>query len=322
MKPTNPLKQMPSLRELDKQNKHIHLMLSLTMIVLSALGQTFVMQVFMDPCNLISGGFTGIALFMQKVLARIGIPFSTSVGILVLNVPAAIWAYKRISKRFVMLTAIQFTLVSLFLERIGIPFSTSVGILVLNVPAAIWAYKRISKRFVMLTAIQFTLVSLFLETFTFTPLVEDKVLNILFGGIGWGFTIALALRAGGSTGGTDFIAQYVSTAPAELTLLHSMSAQSCTKAFLNTSFMPTVSCMFCMASLLAGWQRGIRSCFSSCQQNPYLRCISGTHRSRCSSRLRIRIRLRMLSLPSVIMACPSLTQPGPIPAGGIISVRP
>ena len=164
MKPTNPLKQMPSLRELDKQNKHIHLMLSLTMIVLSALGQTFVMQVFMDPCNLISGGFTGIALFMQKVLARIGIPFSTSVGILMLNVPAAIWAYKRISKRFVMLTAIQFTLVSLFLE-----------------------------------------------IFTFTPLVEDKVLNILFGGIGWGFTIALALRAGGSTGGTDFIAQYVST---------------------------------------------------------------------------------------------------------------
>ncbi|WP_300957570.1 YitT family protein, partial [Faecalibaculum rodentium] len=164
MKPTNPLKQMPSLRELDKQNKHIHLMLSLIMIVLSALGQTFVMQVFMDPCNLISGGFTGIALFMQKVLARIGIPFSTSVGILMLNVPAAIWAYKRISKRFVMLTAIQFTLVSLFLE-----------------------------------------------IFTFTPLVEDKVLNILFGGIGWGFTIALALRAGGSTGGTDFIAQYVST---------------------------------------------------------------------------------------------------------------
>lgn len=164
MKPRNPLKQLPSIRELDKQNKHIHLSISILMIILSALGQTFVMQVFMEPCNLISGGFTGIALFMQKVLARIGIPFSTSLGILLLNVPAALWAYKRISKRFVMLTAMQFTLVSVFLE-----------------------------------------------IFTFTPLVEDKVLNILFGGIGWGFTIALALRAGGSTGGTDFIAQYVST---------------------------------------------------------------------------------------------------------------
>lgn len=91
--------------ELDKQNKHIHLSISILMIILSALGQTFVMQVFMEPCNLISGGFTGIALFMQKVLARIGIPFSTSLGILLLNVPAALWAYKRISKRFVMLTA-------------------------------------------------------------------------------------------------------------------------------------------------------------------------------------------------------------------------
>lgn len=116
MKPRNPLKQLPSIRELDKQNKHIHLSISILMIILSALGQTFVMQVFMEPCNLISGGFTGIALFMQKVLARIGIPFSTSLGILLLNVPAALWAYKRISKRFVMLTAMQFTLVSVFLE--------------------------------------------------------------------------------------------------------------------------------------------------------------------------------------------------------------
>lgn len=162
-KETISMRSITTIRELDK-NKHFHLFFSILLIVISALGQTFVMQVFMEPCNLISGGFTGIALFIQKLCFRVGIPFSTSLGILLLNVPAAIWAYRRISKRFVMLTVLQFTLVSVLLEVCA-----------------------------------------------FHPLVEDKVLNILFGGIGWGFTIALALRAGGSTGGTDFIAQYVST---------------------------------------------------------------------------------------------------------------
>lgn len=155
--------KITNLRELDKDHR-FHQIFSVALILFSAIAQVFIMQTFMAPCNLISGGFTGIALFLNKVLGRFGIPFSTSAGILLLNVPAAIWSYKRISKRFVLLTVVQFTLVSVLLE-------------VCN----------------------------------FQPLVTDQVLNILFGGIGWGFSIAIALRAGGSTGGTDFIAQYVST---------------------------------------------------------------------------------------------------------------
>ena len=154
---------MKNLHELDKDRRY-HQIFSVLLIIFSAFAQVFIMQTFMEPCNLISGGFTGIALFLHKVLGRFGIPFHTSVGIMLLNVPAAIWSYKRISKRFVILTVLQFTLVSVLLE-----------------------------------------------VCSFQPLVTDKVLNILFGGVGWGFAIALALQAGGSTGGTDFIAQYVST---------------------------------------------------------------------------------------------------------------
>lgn len=90
-------------------------------------------------------------------------------------------------------------------------FPTQVGIIALNVPAAILCYKHISPRFTFLSCVQFFLVSFFISIFHFEPFFKDQILNVLFGGFLWGFSISLALRAGGSTGGTDFIAQYVSS---------------------------------------------------------------------------------------------------------------
>lgn len=151
-----------TFREL-KKNKTLRLMASVCLIVFSAAAQSFIMQVFMNPCNLLSGGFTGISLLINKVLALSGINFPTSLGIILLNAPAALLCAKYISKRFTILSVLQFVLVSFFLE-----------------------------------------------TLHFEPLFDDIILNILFGGILWGSSIALALKAGGSTGGTDFIAQFVS----------------------------------------------------------------------------------------------------------------
>jgi uncharacterized membrane-anchored protein YitT (DUF2179 family) len=133
------------------------------MMILSACLQVFVLQTFMEPLNLISGGFTGIALFIHRLAARAG-----------MDIP------------------------------------TSILIILLNTPAAALCVKFISKRFVFLSCIQYVLVSLFLNVFHFQPLFDEGFLNLLFGGIMWGFSISLALRAGGSTGGTDFIAQFVS----------------------------------------------------------------------------------------------------------------
>ena len=150
-------------RELDENNKQVHFLVSLLLITASAFLQIFVMKVFMNPCNLISGGFTGIALFASKV----GMKF-------------------------------------------GFNISTSAVILMLNAPVAAFCCKAISKRFVLLSVIQFMMVSFGLSLFNFKPLFYDLTVNIVFGGILWGLSIVMALNAGGSTGGTDFIAQYVS----------------------------------------------------------------------------------------------------------------
>jgi uncharacterized membrane-anchored protein YitT (DUF2179 family) len=136
---------------------------SLLMIVASSLLQTYVIQTFMDPCDLLSSGFTGVAILLNRIAGLAGFDFSTSLGILLLNIPAAMFCAGKISKRFVFLSCVQFTLTSLFLEVLHFP-----------------------------------------------PLFDEMILNVIFGGFLYGFVSVIALKADGSTGGTDFIAMYVS----------------------------------------------------------------------------------------------------------------
>lgn len=42
------------------------------------------------------------------------------------------------------------------------------------------------------------------------PLFDDKILNVIFGGFMFGGSIVIALKGNASSGGTDFIALYVS----------------------------------------------------------------------------------------------------------------
>ncbi|MFQ7470299.1 YitT family protein [Amedibacillus dolichus] len=143
--------------------KSIRFIISIIMIIASSLLQVYVINVFMNPCNLLSSGFTGVAILLNKISNLFGFNFSTSLGILALNIPAALLAYKSVSHRFTLLSCIQFILTSVFLQ--------------------------------------------FLD---FSPLFDDLTLNVLFGGFLYGMSVVLALRANGSTGGTDFIALYVS----------------------------------------------------------------------------------------------------------------
>lgn len=154
---------MYSIHQYFQCHKKQRLVLNMAMVIASAIMQVAILQVFMAPLNLISGGFTGISLFINKI------------G-----------------------------------QQMGVDLSTSLLIILLNTPCALFCYKAISKRFVFLSCLQYFLVSFLLEILHFQPLFDDVMLNLLFGGIGWGFSISLALQAGGSTGGTDFIAQYVS----------------------------------------------------------------------------------------------------------------
>lgn len=143
--------------------RSIRFIISIIMIIASSLLQVYVINVFMEPCNLLSSGFTGVAILLNKISNLFGFNFSTSLGILVLNIPAALLAYKNVSHRFTLLSCIQFVLTSFFLQILD-----------------------------------------------FSPLFDDLTLNVLFGGFLYGMSIVLALRADGSTGGTDFIALYVS----------------------------------------------------------------------------------------------------------------
>lgn len=144
-------------------DKRFRSVMTLMAVVLSALLQTFVIQAFIRPAGLLSGGFTGIAILIDRVTSLFGFNLSTSLAMIILNIPVA-WACS----------------------------------------------KSISRRFTFYSLIQVFLASIFLKIFHFAPIFEDVILNVIYGGVLYGFCIVMALRGNASTGGTDFIALYVS----------------------------------------------------------------------------------------------------------------
>lgn len=152
-------------RELEKYRKLmiVRRIITILAVTASALLQTYVIQALIRPSNLLSGGFTGVAILIERT--------------------ASLYGYH---------------------------FSTSLGMLVLNIPVAILCSRSISMRFTFYSMMQVFLASFFLEVFHFEPLFHDVLLDVVFGGFLYGLAIAVALRGNASTGGTDFIALYVS----------------------------------------------------------------------------------------------------------------
>lgn len=133
-------------------------------MILAAFFQAYVIKVFIQPANLLSSGFTGVAILIEKITSSF----------------------------------------------LGFSFSTSLGMILLNVPVAILCYKSISPRFTFFSLLEVFLASFFLRVIDFPPIFDDILLNITFGGFAYGLLTVLALRGNASTGGTDFIALYVS----------------------------------------------------------------------------------------------------------------
>lgn len=146
-----------------KNNSVVRRLITLVAVVLSALLQVYVIQTMVWPGNLLSGGFTGIALLIDQ------------------------W------------TSLN-----------GFRISTSLAMVVLNVPVALLCSKSISVRFTLFSLLQVGLSSLLLKVMTFEPLFDDVLLAAVFGGFLYGLSVAIALRGNASTGGTDFIALFVS----------------------------------------------------------------------------------------------------------------
>ncbi|MCR4891383.1 MAG: YitT family protein [Lachnospiraceae bacterium] len=100
-------------------------------------------------------------------------------------------------------------LVSMLGAKSGITIDASVVLLCLNLPVALFCAQKISKRFVFFSLLQVFLLSLFSRFIPTYPIFDQMILNVIFGGCIYGFSVALALRGGASTGGTDYIALYV-----------------------------------------------------------------------------------------------------------------
>lgn len=132
-------------------------------VTISALMQAYVIQVFIRPADLLSSGFTGVAILIDRIASLYGGHFSTSLGMLALNIPVAVLCSRSISMRFTFYSMLQVLLASFFLK-----------------------------------------------VCRFQPLFDDVILNVIFGGFLYGILTAVALRGNASTGGTDFIALYVS----------------------------------------------------------------------------------------------------------------
>ena len=118
-----------------KENKDIRNLFTLFCVLISGFLQAAVIRVFMEPLNLLSSGFTGLAILIERITSSFfGFTFSTSLGMLILNIPVAFLCSRSISKRFVFFSMIQVFTVSLclkvmhfnpFVEKAGYSFGYS-----------------------------------------------------------------------------------------------------------------------------------------------------------------------------------------------------
>ncbi len=146
-----------------KNNRRFKFGYTLFSVVVAAYLQAFVIKSFITPADLLSSGFTGLAILINRIAGLFGLGFPVSIGMIVLNAPVAFLCYKNISKKFTIFSLVQVFLASLFLQFLDFPV-----------------------------------------------VFDDVMLNITFGGFIYGILTVIALKGNASTGGTDFIALYIS----------------------------------------------------------------------------------------------------------------
>ena len=85
-------------------------------------------------------------------------------------------------------------------------FPLGTTMFVLNIPFFIWSYFRIGKKFILKSLIGTFTLSFFLNLLTEIPvMIEDKFLASIYGGIIIGLGLAIVLKSGASTGGSDLL---------------------------------------------------------------------------------------------------------------------
>lgn len=100
-----------------RNNDKVRFVYTFASVLLAGFMQATVMQIFMNPINLLSSGFTGVAILVEKITSTFfGFSFPVSLGMLALNIPVAFWCSKSISKRFTFFSLLQVFFASFFLR--------------------------------------------------------------------------------------------------------------------------------------------------------------------------------------------------------------
>lgn len=105
--------------------------------------------------------------------------------------------------------------ISFMLEKFfGVTLQADVGYFLLNIPILILGYFKVGKKFTVKTLIVVAFTSVFMSAIPIpeAPLMDDTLLAIITSALISGVGVALLLRVGASSGGTDIIALYMSIA--------------------------------------------------------------------------------------------------------------
>ena len=85
-------------------------------VVVSSLLHTLAIQSFITPANLLSGGFTGIAILLNKISLLIDFPIPIGIFLTILNLPVAILCYKGITPKFTIFSLLHIGMTSICLS--------------------------------------------------------------------------------------------------------------------------------------------------------------------------------------------------------------
>jgi len=97
-------------------------------------------------------------------------------------------------------------------------FPLGTVMLVLNIPFFIWALFKVGKELLIKSVIGTVLLATFIDLLDYVPqLTNDRFLSCIYGGVCIGIGMALVLKSGSSTGGTDLIT-YIARAYKQLSL--------------------------------------------------------------------------------------------------------
>ena len=89
------------------KNPHYKNIWNLTCVLLCAFLQAFVLETFLLPTQLLSAGFTGVAILLNRIsLEFTSYQISTSFFIVILNLPVALVCAKTVGKKFTLYSSI------------------------------------------------------------------------------------------------------------------------------------------------------------------------------------------------------------------------